>query len=203
MKAQFKNQVSNPEGLKNEWYKAVNSFREGDKQGALYVFKKIAKEGVLEAYVEIGNIYHRGGGGITRDVNQAVYWYQKAIDQGNDPKAYLALGEIYLYCDQNQPNFDKAYEYFTRAASENEPGAFFALGYMSERGLAKGKDLDRAIDFYESAIKHGHILAHTRISKIFFYKRKFVKAISHYSKGLFLGLVAVIKNPDDRRLRVN
>ncbi len=49
--------------------------------------KKAAEQGDAVAQLNLGNGYYFGNG-VEKDLKQAVYWYQKAADQGyEDAKA--------------------------------------------------------------------------------------------------------------------
>ena len=89
------------------WIDAVNLYRKGDKSGALFRFKKLAKEGCAAALVEVGNIYERGGGGVSGNISEAETWYLRSVEVLDDPKAHLALGRIYLDSSVFLDRFEK------------------------------------------------------------------------------------------------
>ena len=64
-------------------------FKEGEKhynsqrpELAVECFRKAAKEGVAEAQYKIGWCYHKGRG-VRVEKNMAIYWYDKAAEQGH------------------------------------------------------------------------------------------------------------------------
>lgn len=145
-----------------EWDKAVSAFREGDKAGALFIFKKMAHQGRAEACAEIGNIYELGGHGVDQDYALAREWYEKAIQRTDDPLAYLALGYMYFTGRGVSENLGTAYYYFSQLEHDANPNALFALGYMNEFGFGVPMNKNAALNFYQSAIDNGHIYAYTR-----------------------------------------
>jgi hypothetical protein len=127
--------------------------------------RKLADEGFELAYVEIGNIYELGTGGVDQDLEKAIRWYQKSI-QSNAPDsaAHLGLGRIYLQSEDSGTR-SKAYSHFFQVR-DVELGALFALGEMHNRGI--GVELDRveALKYFKAAASNGHITANSRLIQL-------------------------------------
>lgn len=63
---------------------------------AIYLFKKASEQGVVEAQCALGICYGEGKG-VRRDRRQALYWLQKAAEQGNEEaKKILSGGKLTL-----------------------------------------------------------------------------------------------------------
>lgn len=96
-------------GHDEKWKETVSIFRAGDRAGALFIFQWLAKEGCSPALVEIGNIYEKGGGGVDKNLNEAIKVVSHSVDVLDDPKAHLALGHIYLQVAKTNDEFLDAY----------------------------------------------------------------------------------------------
>ena len=60
-----------------------------DEKKAFEYFLQAASHGLASAQVEVGD-YYRLGGVVVQDLQQAVYWYKEAADQGD------AIGQYHL-----------------------------------------------------------------------------------------------------------
>ena len=191
--------VDNPDH-DEPWKKAVNVFREGDKAGALFLFKKLANEGCAPALVEIGNIYEQGGGGVKQNFEKAIRWYLRSVEVLDDPQAHLGLGRVYLLHAGSEKDYANAY-YHLSLLDEEEMGALYALGYLFEFGLGVPKDEKKAIEFYQEASRLGHILALRNLARILI-KSSFFKGLAVWFKACYLIFKTVLRNPSDRRLSI-
>ena len=151
--------------IHEQWETAENTFMKGDLAGALFLFKKLEKEGFELALLEIGNIYELGGGGVKTDIEKAIFWYERSISAIYDnPAAHLALGRLYIQSSRTS-DLTKAYHHFLKAKGQ-EMGALYGLGVLFERGLGVEKDKDKAIYYYREAADLGHIMALAHISSL-------------------------------------
>jgi TPR repeat protein len=66
---------------------AIQAYMEGDYTGALSQFKNLINEGCNEAYSYVGNIYESGGQGVEADIDKAIFYYQKSIEECGDVEA--------------------------------------------------------------------------------------------------------------------
>ncbi|RGB40152.1 kinase-like domain-containing protein [Rhizophagus diaphanus] len=66
-----------------------------DKRKSFELFQKAANLGIMEAQYELALIYEIGDGviGVMKNINQAVYWYEKSAEQGYQD-AQIRLKEI-------------------------------------------------------------------------------------------------------------
>ncbi|KAN0040702.1 hypothetical protein ACTA71_009040 [Dictyostelium dimigraforme] len=73
-------------------------------------------EGVNMACVILGHIFSKGIGSEI-DMDQAIHYYQRAVNQSNSPEALLSLAQISFYgMDGKEPNKKKAIELVKRGA---------------------------------------------------------------------------------------
>jgi len=75
------------------------------------LYRIAAEAGVGWAMNNLGNNY-RHGDGVAEDVQQAIKWYQKAIETSNHSWANLHMGELYIAGNGVPINGKKAREHF-------------------------------------------------------------------------------------------
>ena len=73
-----------------------------------------AEAGFAEAQCALGNLLYFGKTG-RKDYNQAVYWYEKAVEQ-NHAEACYRLGGCYEYGMGVEKDIDKANELYAKAS---------------------------------------------------------------------------------------
>lgn len=173
-----------PESFRISWLEAGEHLKSGQLGKALGVFESLAAEGYSEACVEIGNIFERGGDGVTQDLAAARHWYMKAIDEADDDYAYVGLARLALqgYSDAGAPS--DAVDFLRRACDANNPVAMTILGTLYHSGRAVPKDLHQAAQLYERAWEQGYVLPLAYLSKVKVEQ-------GHYVAGLWLHLKTI------------
>ncbi|MGO4703926.1 tetratricopeptide repeat protein [Dyella sp. 2RAB6] len=78
---------------------ACDLYETGERHRSMQLFKRAAIAGVIEAQVNLANVYDAGDG-VRRNFETARYWYKRAISQGS-PEAAYNLAVSYL----NRDNF--------------------------------------------------------------------------------------------------
>ena len=100
---------------------------------------------------------HFFGHGTEKDIETAIYWYEKAVEH-NNTKAMLVLGKIYEEGIGRQKDLAQAYAYYYEAQTE-EPYALYCLGRFFENGIHPESDgqpnPDLAYKYYQKASKSG------------------------------------------------
>lgn len=183
------------------WSRAEEAFESGDLAGALFMFKKIYQEGYPEALVEIGNIYEQGGGGVEKDIDEAIKFYKKSIVACDDPLAHMAFGRLLLRIAKKQADFEIARAHFQKCVLQDEVGAIFGMGLIYDKGLGVEVDKEKAISFYNTASEKGHITAEAYKNRIVFERNRF-KGLVPLVLSLFKVIGVSIKNPTDKRLGI-
>ena len=104
---------------------------EQDVSKAVACFNDAAQRGVPEAQYELGVCYRRGEG-VEQDIKAALYWYEKAASQGY-LRAYHNIGI--------PTDYNKAFNYFMKAANEESTESYFCIGncYLNGLGVEKTK----------------------------------------------------------------
>lgn len=108
---------------------------------------------------EIG-VFFEDGVGIEKDIDQAVYWYQRSADLGND-LARSNLADVLRKGTQGYPkNLKRAFELYKACGL---PYAFYRVGEFYENGWAVEKDLELAKEYYRVAYHENHPLARRKL----------------------------------------
>lgn len=105
---------------------------------------------------DVGSIYWDGIG-VAKDVPEAIWFYEKAIELGGNDLAGCNLGDIYRKGDTGvTKNLDKAFEAYS---SSNHPYAIYRVGEAYEKGWGVNVDQGMAREYYRKSALLGHRLA--------------------------------------------
>ena len=140
--------------------------REFDLQNfnrAFEIARKLARAdrngegGDREAQFTLGRLYQRGVGGVTKDMMQALQWYERAAQQGYAIAQYQ-VGFMYWSGNVSSRHDCRALPWFQKAAAQNVPDALYSLGYVSESGGDCGvrRNIDEAARYYQMAADLHH-----------------------------------------------
>jgi TPR repeat protein len=66
-----------------------------------------------------------------------------------------------------EQSYEKAFNYFSKAAKTEDPSALYHLGFMHENGYGTPVDLTQAATFYQKASRHGNLPATTRLGMMY------------------------------------
>ena len=102
---------------------------------------------------------------IEKDIEQAVYWYERAIVLDDD-LAKSNLADILRKGSQGYPkNLARAFELYKAC---HIPYAYYRVGEFYEHGWAVEKDLEKAKENYRIAYRENHPLARRKLSEFDF-----------------------------------
>uniref|UniRef100_A0A672K6C2 Protein sel-1 homolog 3-like n=1 Tax=Sinocyclocheilus grahami TaxID=75366 RepID=A0A672K6C2_SINGR len=95
------------------------------------------------------------GQGVPKDVQRAVTFLKKAIEQGSVP-AITALG---WYYEQYEKDYEKAVHLWEEADAKGHPDAAMNLGVFYSQGLYLGQPADqfKAYKYYLKSAQRGHL----------------------------------------------
>lgn len=103
----------------------------------------------------IGTIFENGIM-VKKDINKAVYWYERAAEQGDD-LALSNLADILRKGSQGYPkDLKRAFELYKRCGL---PYAHYRVGEFYEHGWGTEKNIEEAKRYYRLAYKERHALA--------------------------------------------
>lgn len=99
------------------------------------------------AYFELGIMYSKGKGPISKDARKAKMYYQKGCEL-NDNSSRLNLGCMYDEGNGVRQNQEKARQLFEEAAINGDVDALFNLAIMYENGESVPVDITKAMKYY-------------------------------------------------------
>ena len=100
--------------------------------------------------------FFEGGVGVEKNIEQAVYWYERAVEMGDD-LAKSNLADILRKGTQGYPkDLKRAFELYKSCGL---PYAFYRVGEFYENGWGVEKDLEKAKEYYRVAYRENHPLA--------------------------------------------
>jgi uncharacterized protein len=188
------------DALKPLWDKARLAAEGGDIAGTLYVWKALAESGGWEACAKIGWLYERGADGVEKDMEKALYWYRKAVFEGDDPLAHVGLGRAYLTGVGAPRQLEVARTHFEKAERKDQPEGALYLGMIYYQGLGVPKDLDRARTHLKKAAAADYCYAFIPLALIAFREGSIFEAIKLYLRGRRRALDIAREDPHDDRL---
>lgn len=100
-----------------------------DYSSALQHYRYAAKEGDLDSFFALGEIYRKGTG-VTRSISSAIPYYHYAASKGYAPAQYM-LGIIYVNGDGVSRDVPKGYAWLSLAAEQHFMNAQTALEQLS------------------------------------------------------------------------
>lgn len=151
---------------------------------------RLAQNGNANFQYSLGRCYDKGLK-VAQDYQQALYWYQKAAEQGHD-KAANNLGCMYLDGRGVAQDYEKAAWWLELSAQKNDTLAILNLGCMYEDGnLGGSQNYDKAFECYQRADKLGCAPAAYELGHCFEVgvgtKANAKKAFSFYKKSADAG----------------
>lgn len=138
-----------------------------DEQQARMNIEKAAYLKFAKAQVKMGSAYELGSLGCEFSPGLSVHYNALASKQG-EAEADMALSKWFLVGSEGlfPKNEELAYTHAERASQSGLATAEFALGYFSEIGMYVPVDLDKALEWYQKASKHGNKDAGGRIESL-------------------------------------
>jgi len=135
-----------------------------DAKKACDLFERSANTGYVLAQYNLGHCYLKGRGrGV--DIDQAKYWYLKAIKQ-NSSKARVSLAGLHLF---EIGNFDanEVVSLLEDAATDEPQYAYFLLGYVCHKKIKPNCTDKEAVDYYTKAAYSANMLSPVLLSYIY------------------------------------
>ncbi|KAK4549141.1 hypothetical protein LTR36_007598 [Oleoguttula mirabilis] len=135
-----------------------------DERLARINIEKAAYLKFAKAQLRMGSAYELGNLGCEFNPALSMHYNALASKQG-EPEADMALSKWFLVGSEGlfPKNEELAFTYAERAAQSGLATAEFALGYFSEIGMYVPVDLEKALDWYQKASKHGNEDARGRV----------------------------------------
>ena len=143
------------------------AMRKEDYTEALPLYEKAAEQGNANAQLNCGVMYFKGEG-TAKDDAKAIYWCEKAVEQGEESAKELlpllkkhyasAILDDALKAYETK-DYKKALSLFEKAAEQGNASARFSLGLMYIKGEGTAKDDAKALYWIEKAAEQGYARA--------------------------------------------
>lgn len=120
-----------------------------DRPKAFETLREYAGKGYTRAMNALGLMYINGyTPTYEADTTLAIYWLTQAGENGYS-SAWCNLGTIYKYAHGGvAQNFEKAYEYYEKAALKNHPDGYYGAGYLLYKGLGCDQNYEKAFRYF-------------------------------------------------------
>ena len=128
--------------------------------------KKSALQGKTEGYGALGFIYGKDGEPTLQKVDEAIKWYNLAIDLG-DEDAQHNLAGIYLNGWKVPQDLEKAIELYTPLAEGGRSDSQICLGRIFHFEDSDFEDPEKALYWYKKAASQGRTEVHYAIGTIY------------------------------------
>jgi len=129
-----------------------------------------AKDGDAEAMFQVARAYEVE----QKNVEQAVFWYQKTAEAKSDASgAWHNLGRIYYSEDSGYQNIEKAIYWLTKAGNFGATNAMCILGDLYSKGEYIQADLKNGIKWYEMAANKNSNYASYRLALIYYQEEEY------------------------------
>ena len=137
----------------------------------------------------LGRMYRKGKG-VEKNFDEAIKYYEMAIEKGNDC-AMFGLGRMYYIAKGVEQNFEKVIKYYKMSIEKGNSHAMGNLGYMYQYGKGVKRNYKKAIKYYKMAIEKGNCYAMNNLGTMYKngkgVEQNFEKAIKYYKMSIGKG----------------
>ncbi|WP_299177547.1 tetratricopeptide repeat protein [uncultured Neptuniibacter sp.] len=154
----------------NAAYKLGRFYREApdgqqDCEASVRWFTRSADLGSVDAINELGKIYGKGCGTVTKDYKKSEAYLTQAAELGLDT-AQNNLGFLLIRGWGGNGRKQEGLNWLLKAADQGYVSSYFNLGYVYHYGLAGRTDLTAAETWYQKAVQGGHKKAGKHLEKL-------------------------------------
>lgn len=138
---------------------AITQFEKGEYDIAFSTFRSLSEGENSNSWFYLGLMYNYGLG-IRRDIDRAIYWYEKSALAGN-VQAQHNLGVLYVSGVNGAADYDSGIRWLHESAQQGLTPSFSELG---KAYLKRGRDLSDlcdAIYWYEKGTVDGSSIPET------------------------------------------
>ncbi len=155
-----------------------------DLQKAIRYFKKAAELGDSAASKKLGDIYLKENDEL-RNYREAVYWYEKSMENSQDAEVSLKLASLYHNETYGLKDYKKAayWYYMTAEYTYRDSPLLLVIAKLFDDEKSEIKDIEKAAFCYEKAAGAGCTEAQLRIGEIYFNNENYRSAITWFEKA--------------------
>ena len=113
-----------------------------------------AEQGYSQAQYTIALMYRKGEG-ISKNFNQAFYWFKKSAEQ-DYAKAQFYLGVMYELGIGVSKDLHQAFYWYKKSAEQGVEEAQFNIALMYDKGDGTQKDENKAFYWYKKSAEQGN-----------------------------------------------
>lgn len=136
------------------WFSIYGTDGALDVEKGRQMFLQAANAGNSYAQASLGWLYREGYGGVPKDYNEAVRWYQMSADQGY-ANAMATIGWFYREGLGLPKDLFQSLSWYQKAAEAGDANAMSSLGWAYQNGLGTAQDYIEAKNWYEKAANVG------------------------------------------------
>ncbi len=136
--------------------KANRLYAEAEEKGegyekAVEYFKKAAEAGNAVGQYHLGFAYMQGVG-VDTNMEEAYQWLSLSAEQGNTDAEFCVGYMLELGIGTGEEaNYNKAFEFYKRAAEKDHPTALCFLGDFYYYGIGCEEDIEKAVQYYTAS----------------------------------------------------
>lgn len=150
------------------------------------LFDISAKNGCARALRHIAMCFEDGLGG-NKNMDEAMKWYIKAIEQG-DYKSSVIMGKIFYYGRSGVSiNYAEAVKWFTMAAEHDDSDGMWRLGNCYKYGHGVFQDHKKAFELFQNAAKKNNSDGQWKLGDCYLYgegtDKNYKTAVKWYNKA--------------------
>ena len=134
-------------------YAKGNKGLEVDEKTAFHWMNESARNGSVDAQIELGHMY-LGGFGVTRDINSGKKWILKAAEKGNIEAMHI-LGDLYFQIGETDDDKRAGFYWHKKAADYGHKDSIHQLGSMYFVGSGVKRNYKLARKYFLKAEKLG------------------------------------------------
>jgi TPR repeat protein len=178
--------VEFPASNERKFHSALLALKDGRAAQALQEARGLIDAGYLHAYTLAGAICEKGGHDLQRNLEHALFYYQKAVDEVGAVEAWLALGRIHYFGKGVDADHQKSLYYYSTVYDETKSGiAAMMLARLYSEGTGVRLDRKRAFELLREAIEKGFALASTQLAEMELREGQYGKAFVHWLQGIW------------------
>lgn len=133
----------------------------------------------------LGMVY-REGILIEQDSRKAVDLLTDAAHDDFAPAQY-ALGSMYYRGEGGNQSFEKSFKWRVKASTDENPNVWESLAFLYRTGLGCQRDLNKALDCYNHAIKLGDTSSYSVVAEIYSILSSSPESVEFYKKSADCG----------------
>lgn len=139
---------------------ALDASDRGDHKRACEIFLLLAEQGDSDAQSNLGWCYLNGVG-VSKDHDQAVFWFEKSAEQDNP------LGQYNLaVMEEIRSNYENAANLYFKSATQGFVDAQYNLGLLFREGRGVEANDEQAVFWLKKAAAQGHEQAVSKLAEI-------------------------------------